>query len=242
MTAMLVDTDKNTLCTASVLNTDWLLTAGHCVADSNTESLVVAFSGSYQELFAGTTPKNDTRYVEKTFIHPKYAMTMKSLADLVAQAKASGKPLDPHALDGVKDWGDIALIHLSGKVPHGKKAFQFLPANQPIVAKQSVLLAGYGQVAIDKDSAWGVLRDVYVNVVDPSWGGTEVLIDNHTKGACHGDSGGPAYAKINGQLYLFGITSRGVGDSLQAQCLHFTAFTNATLYIEWISSVVSAVP
>ena len=91
----------------------------------------------------------------------------------------------------------------------------------------------------DESSSYGSLNKDDVLVAEPIWGSTEVMLDQTGgKGACHGDSGGPAYAMVNGQMQLFGITSRGVGDGTGPQCTHFSVYTNASAYASWIAGII----
>ena len=239
MTAMLIDTDKGALCTASILNNEWLLTAGHCVADSQPENLEVVFAGTFEDFSNQTTPQSEMRKVHATFLNPRYTQTMNELAAEAAADKAAGRKFSATEIDASVNWGDIALVQIAGKIPHGKVAAQFLPAGTVLTVGESVVLAGYGQVGTAANSGYGSLQTVSVDVIDPARGGTEVLVDSTTKGACHGDSGGPAYLTLNGQLYLFGITSHGVGDTVTSQCVHQTAYTNAMSYQEWIASTMA---
>ena len=43
-----------------------------------------------------------------------------------------------------------------------------------------------------------------------------------------GDSGGPAFAERNGQLYLWGVTSRGYPERSPDDCAHEAVYTRIT--------------
>ncbi len=113
----------------------------------------------------------------------------------------------------IPDSGDVALIHFKGGLPAGYSHSDLLPFNKKLKAGESVELAGFGISDATHDTGAGVLRKVKVKILNPEFSATEVEMDqSHGGGACHGDSGGPAYVIINKHPFLFGITSRGGGN------------------------------
>ena len=234
MTGLLIDIRRGSICTVSILSSEWVLTAGHCVADSQQGSLLVSFTGTLQDVVGGMH-REDIRRVTEVKIHPRFVETMQLLNEMFKQAKAEGRELTIADLDAVKDWADLALLRIEGGLPSTKRPAQFMPPTYPLYKNQTVTLAGYGRTGTDKGSPSGELRKVNVLVAEGVWGKSEVLFQNTGKGACHGDSGGPAYINYGGQYYLFGVTSRGVGDG--GKCDNQVAYTNATHYFDWIRSV-----
>ncbi|MGZ3808649.1 MAG: S1 family peptidase [Bacteriovorax sp.] len=83
---------------------------------------------------------------------------------------------------------------------------------------------------IDTDGD-GILRTTMapISSVDK----TEIRLDERKAGTCNGDSGGPAYIRQNGELYLFGVTSRG-----NALCNEIGVYTNALFYRPWIEETI----
>ena len=64
-------------------------------------------------------------------------------------------------------------------------------------------------------------------------------IDNtNGKGACHGDSGGPAYVQDkNGNVFLAGVTSRAdEATDPEGKCIGKTIYTKVQPYLTWIST------
>lgn len=63
---------------------------------------------------------------------------------------------------------------------------------------------------------------------------TEIRLNEKKAGTCNGDSGGPAFILKNGELLLFGVTSRG-----SELCNEVGVYTNALSYKKWINETIS---
>ena len=259
ITAILFDDEHGALCTASILSDEWLLTAGHCVDGAKKESLLVLFTTDFQktlgDLQSATTPeakaavREKIRRVADFTQNPGYAQAMAKIEILQkaadAQATTEGGALTPEEtkkfnsdVDDVKDWGDLTLIHMQGKIPAGYHASNILASTYQFKKGDTITLAGYGMTSKADSASAGTLRQVDVTVSEPAWGTTEILFDQtNGKGACHGDSGGPAYVKnADGTLSLFGVTSRGVHDDSDS-CVQFAAYSNVQFYRDWMKTV-----
>lgn len=82
----------------------------------------------------------------------------------------------------------------------------------------------------------GILRKTTVKIANTSYSQTEILLDQRPgTGACHGDSGGPAYVTVKGKLYLWGVTSRGAYDA-KNDCSQYSLYTNAYVYRTWLNA------
>jgi secreted trypsin-like serine protease len=201
------DTNGGQLCTGSLLPGNLVLTAAHCIGD-DPEAMYIFFDTKL-------TQKSIRRQVDKVEIS-QYWETRQN-AD--------------------KDTGDIALVHFTGSVPAGYKPAKFLSAadKKALTKGTEVVLAGYGISNGVTEEGAGVLRVTKVKIEDPSFSDSEIKL-NQTEGtgACHGDSGGPAYMVIKGHHYLWGVTSRGVQDK-NNDCSQFSAYTNTLYYKSWIN-------
>ena len=137
--------------------------------------------------------------------------------------------------------GDIALVHFSGALPAGFKAASILSAANArnLVPDALVTIAGFGITnGVSKEGA-GVLRVASVIVADPQFASSEVKLNQQNgTGACHGDSGGPAFLEVRGKLYLWGVTSRGV-DDVKNDCSQFSAYTNILAYKSWVNRMAT---
>ncbi|MGE5086480.1 MAG: S1 family peptidase [Bacillota bacterium] len=67
------------------------------------------------------------------------------------------------------------------------------------------------------------------------FGNTEVeLSQSQGKGACHGDSGGPAFLNVGGVEYVWGVTSRGSGKNGIDDCSDMALYTKANDFKDFI--------
>ncbi|UOF00778.1 S1 family peptidase [Bdellovibrio reynosensis] len=201
------DAAEGQLCTGSLLPNNLVLTAAHCVG-AYTEEMYVFFDLSL-------SATSERRKVDKLEVSPYW----------------------PSRQLKEKNTGDIAILHFTGTVPAGYKPATFLAASQKSLLKRgsTVVLAGYGITNGVTGEGAGTLKMTSVKVEDPLYSVSEVKL-NQTQGtgACHGDSGGPAYVEVKGKYYLWGVTSRGVNDE-DNDCSKYSAYTSALYYKVWIN-------
>ena len=134
--------------------------------------------------------------------------------------------------------GDIALVKFSGGLPKGISPVTIMKTNHHLSDGEIVILAGFG-ITNGSGSGAGRLRSVEVKIAKAQYSQTEVSLDQtKRKGACHGDSGGPAFTQDNsGGLQIWGITSRGINDPSN-HCVGESVYTRIQPYARWINSVV----
>lgn len=133
--------------------------------------------------------------------------------------------------------GDIALVHFQGTVPAGFKPAKLLKDKKVLKKDLDVVLAGFGISNGVTGVGSGLLRRTSVKIADPKYSVTEVTVDQtQGTGACHGDSGGPAYVEVDGEYVLWGVTSRGVNDE-KNDCSQQAAYTSTLFYSAWIERI-----
>lgn len=206
----LYDTLEGGLCTGSIIADDIILTAGHCIPE-DPANMVVLFGVDARKY---------------TDVRP------------VVFAGAN-EQFNPH--EGGGTWSDIALVYFTGGLPAGYSPIELLSDESLIQKGVATDLAGYGQSNGVKKTGSGVLRRTTVQILDPEFNFGEVILDQtQGKGACHGDSGGPAYVLENSKFKLWGVTSRGENDKSD-DCSHYAVYTNAVAFSNWISDGTKAI-
>jgi secreted trypsin-like serine protease len=212
------------ICSGSIIDKDIVLTAAHCLGTDGTAQVVVVFRTSIQ----GQGP-----VVQVT--------DRRRMSDFLDRAESGAQT----------DWHDLALVKLASPIPAGYTVAQFLPSKEMLQNGTTVTLAGYGITAAvadpngQSDEGAGVLRKVDVSVKNASYGDTEFLVnETNNKGACHGDSGGPAFVRSGSNLYLVGVASRltendkvaNNGDVGDYSCSVEMVYTNALSQMDWIKT------
>ncbi len=197
------------LCTASLIGKNTAITAAHCVAPltPGQPKPVMIFGNNVR------AESSIKREVSQVAVNPKW---------------------NTHAGRGM-DQGDIALVKFKGGIPKGYRPTETLQTESGIRPGKTVTLAGYGiSNARDKSGA-GVLRKTRVKVTDARAGKSEMIFDqSHGHGACHGDSGGPAYVRSGGKSVLAGITNRSYPNNAPDDCGHKVVYTKVSAYQPWI--------
>jgi secreted trypsin-like serine protease len=82
----------------------------------------------------------------------------------------------------------------------------------------------------------GILRQVTTALTSEDSRIRRFTVGQFFRGACAGDSGGPAYVQINGDHQLAGATSTGA--EFLGTCLGLiNNYTDVRYYKDWISSI-----
>lgn len=229
------DVNKGALCTGSLIARNLVLTAAHCVNTFSAKAMIVFFTPNMSQSIAMTkdglmADKRNVRQVVQAIRNSKY------------NAKSSSM---------TESTNDIALLRLASDAPAEIQLASLPPADLVLKADDVVSQAGYGvsQFKMDPETGEtllnkgsGVLRQVdgiKVKSVLPS--GEEVTFDqSQGRGACHGDSGGPAYLKVAATdsapeaTYVVGVTSRGPGD-----CNEIAVYSSTIGQAKWIADTAA---
>jgi trypsin len=178
-------------CGGSVIKSNYVLTAAHCVPDGSASGLSVVVGTNNNANGSGTRIA-----VAQVTVHPRYAGN--SVYDAALLRLAANVP------------AAITPITLSNA-----------PANDNLEANGAVVtVAGWGDMnpATMGLLAPATLKEAALNVVGDSqcMGSTTsteaittVCASKTGKDSCQGDSGGPLFAKIGSARIQIGIVSRG---------------------------------
>ncbi len=219
------DQAKGGICTGSLIGSNIVLTAGHCINVENIDDTIVFFGTNLDEIAKQSQAGNNAniRFALKAVRHERFG---------------AGR------VNGGSN-NDIGLILFEGSVPEGFKVAKMasMELSRTLRAGTEVSLSGYGLNKFKKDPVTGkpiinegsgILRKVdKIKITSVLTSGEEILLDqSQGRGACHGDSGGPAYIfdkRLKANVVI-GITSRGSGN-----CDREAVYTGVMGYAQWIA-------
>ena len=200
-------------CTGTLIDSKWVLTAAHCVAEGPTTGLHVRFDDS---------DVNDT-----------------TGGKVVAVAKVHANPMfDWEAWDN-----DVALLELAEPVTDrtATPIHREVVAAGTAVLDVGFGVAdnndGGGGLLRQVEK---VTADC-AGANDPGVSGDNLVCMDASdgRGSCFGDSGGPTFATINGARVVVGVTSGGTGDLCGAG---WDLYTSVYAELAFIDSVMNAAP
>ncbi|XP_037598371.1 enteropeptidase isoform X3 [Cebus imitator] len=212
--------DGRLLCGASLVSSDWLVSAAHCVYGRNLEpSKWTAILGLHMASNL-TSPHTVSRLIDQIVINPHYNKQRKN--------------------------NDIAMMHLEFKVNYTDYIQPIcLPEeNQVFLPGRNCSIAGWGRVVHQGPTA-NILQEADVPLLSnekcqkqmPEYNITENMIcAGYEEGgidSCRGDSGGPLMCPENDRWFLAGVTSFGYQCALPNRP---GVYARVSRFTEWIQS------
>lgn len=239
------DTEMHAICTGTLIAENIVLTAAHCKPEKP-KDLKIIFSTNVDDAMNSREPD----VLEALVLPVTDFKTAPGWSELnesefnthdIALVKFKGKI--PTGYLPAKWISDEALLKVGQSVAVAGFGVDKVNVEKinPKKHKNILKAISSGEVVCDEDDEGeltnclkvsttgdGLLRTAAapISVMHTS----EVQLDETKSGTCSGDSGGPAFLKLDGIYYLFGVTSRGT-----ALCNEVGIYTNAMKYLKWIS-------
>jgi len=148
---------------------------------------------------------------------------------LAVSSVAYDTAFNPNAL---QNGHDVAVVTLAQPTSLPPVAFNRAPLTSANLS-QPVRLVGYGTNSHSNTGA-GTKRTVTTTV--DAFNSLLVQIGNSSQQTCHGDSGGPAFQKINGVDTIIGVTSFGRDNSSTSVCFGGGYDTRVDRYTAFITA------
>jgi secreted trypsin-like serine protease len=212
---VMLDGSGGTVCTATAIGRDLLLTAAHCVQPGSEYKLLENPSSREAKLKDVARIERHPQFeLKRLFAH--LATADVALIKLAAPlpAKIPATRLDSESETVVV--GDALLVAGYGVTVRGAERLDGLVRAATLVAT--------GQP--------GTLQ---IRLFDPRTKG-----ESPGLGACTGDSGAPAFREENGGLTLIGVVSWSTGPKLTAGCGGLTGITPIVRYRTWVVDTAKA--
>ena len=203
-------------CTSVIIAKNMLLTAAHCAKFYAPWRMWAAFTTQvqkYNQNWASAEYKKGNLIPVKTYaVNKAYVVYESPSYNFKTETtKQYDKIADQYFANYVRHAADLAVVVLTKNIPPG---FQPVPIYQGQISDNTILtISGYGLNSV-QDYLGGAgntftLRKVRmkINQINKNTFGSNGV--SQTDSVCSGDSGGAAFIRQNGKLYLVGTTILG---------------------------------
>ncbi|MBC7420129.1 MAG: trypsin-like serine protease [Bdellovibrio sp.] len=226
---------KSSLCTASALTPNILLTAAHCVKGFASSQIKAVLSANPRDQ---NLSSSEQIQIEKIIIHEQYRDETKQRGVLhhdLALLKLA-KPIAAQRVSRLAQAEQTSAFLNLVSIGYGKKTALFDPSPESI--------------AMDKESPqlYFVMKTVTGYKKESE---TFNINQNDMTGVCSGDSGGPGfiYDEEASDFFIVGVTSyisvtkaekeQFDPDEIYDKCIGHGYYSNVTFYRDWIESNIS---
>jgi V8-like Glu-specific endopeptidase len=216
--------DGRSFCTGTLISETVIVTAAHCLQKFDPETqqkedeLILPNMSDFVIYFDTKVNPNGSYVRAKSVIpHPDWS------------------PKETLATNPSRPPNDIGVIVLEEAAPFKAKPAP-IGGSVDLDEGDSIYLAGYGVTKSRNNNDTGTLRQVRTDFGSFDGASKRFSVGKYGYGACAGDSGGPAYAKVNGSYEVIGATSTGA--EIFGQCLGvLNNYTDVRPYKNWIATV-----
>jgi secreted trypsin-like serine protease len=212
---VMLDGSGGTVCTATAIGRDLLLSAAHCVQPGSEYKLLENPASREAKL-------KDIARIER---HPQFDLK-RLFAHLATADVALLKLAEPLP-------AKIPAAHLGSESATVGVGDTLVVAGYGVTVRGAERLDGIVRAATLV--ATGQLGTLQVRLFDSRTKGESAGL-----GACTGDSGAPAFRQENGSLALIGVVSWSTGPKLTAGCGGLTGITPIARYRTWIVDTARA--
>lgn len=213
---------EKSFCTGTIISERVIVTAAHCLQafDPATRSKKPGIMLPEEKDFIvhfDTKVNKDGTFIraEKVIPHPDWSpmATLNPFTDVAPN--------------------DIGIIVLSEDIPEKAKPVAIADLDLDLTSFKKAYLAGFG-VSFNRNlNNTGVLRQVATSMGNSAPKLKKFGVGQLGKGACAGDSGGPAFIKNNDAFELVGATSTGI--EILGTCIGVANnYTDVRYYKDWI--------
>lgn len=234
------DYQDNAVCTGTLIAENLVLTAGHCLLNSPNKMRVIFGLDLYDLATAREEDviKATQRQVVGYKTHHKYSQDSEeefNRNDIALLKFSGGLPVGYKPAEILKDDTTLKRGTNIRLVGFGVTKVVTTPVKYKRSKKFQESL-DMGEIVCDDDnnncveiemSGDGYLHQTTSPIF--AFQETEFILDEKNSGTCSGDSGGPAFLEVDGQLILAGVTSRGT-----IFCDDQGVYTSVPSFVPWI--------